>query len=228
LTEKISTGEKFVVDLNPSNFKQSGAQAFANKNYDEAIAQWSESLKQDQNDPETLIYQSNALIGELPAYSIAVPVPVEAELNVAKEIFRGIAQAQYEINQNGGINNKPIKVIIANDRNNPKTAKELALNFSQNNSILGIIGHFSSNITLEAAQIYEMQGLVMVFPTSSSVALSNVGSYVFRTVSSDCFTGNALVEYLTNNLQIKQAALLYERCLSEFSRDKRRRNSSRI
>lgn len=209
MTEKISTGEKFVVDLNPSNFKQSGAQAFANKNYDEAIAQWSESLKQDQNDPETLIYQSNALIGELPAYSIAVPVPVEAELNVAKEIFRGIAQAQYEINQNGGINNKPIKVIIANDRNNPKTAKELALNFSQNNSILGIIGHFSSNITLEAAQIYEMQGLVMVFPTSSSVALSNVGSYVFRTVSSDCFTGNALVEYLTNNLQIKQAALLY-------------------
>ena len=209
LVDKISTGEKFVIDLNPSNSKQSGAQAYARKNYEEAISQWSESLKEEQNDPETLIYQNNARIGKQQAHSIAVPVPVEAEVNVAKEMLRGTAQAQYEINQNGGINNKPIKIIIANDRNNPKTAKELALNFSQDDSILGVVGHFSSNVTLEAAQIYETQGLVMVSPTSSSVALSNVGSYVFRTVSSDCFTGNALVEYLTNNLKVKQAALLY-------------------
>lgn len=209
LIEKMSEGEKFVMDLNPSELKQSGAQAFANKNYEKAIAQWSASLKQQQNDPETLIYQNNARIGEQSAYRIAVPVPVEAEINVAKEILRGTAQAQYKINQNGGINNKPIKIVIANDRNSPDTAKELALNFSQDDSILGVVGHFSSNVTLEAAQVYETEGLVMVSPTSSSVALSNVGSYVFRTVSSDCFTGNALVEYLTNNLKIKQAALLY-------------------
>lgn len=209
LDTRISAGEKILLELEPNTHQETAAAAYAYGNYQQAVSQWEDSLKLQRNDPETLIYLNNARIGDNPAFSIAVPIPVEAELNVAKEILRGAAQAQQEINSRGGINGKPIKLIVANDSNDPNVAKKLAARFSQNLDILGIIGHFSSNVTLEAAQVYQERGLVVISPTSTSTAISNVGSYVFRTVSSDCFAGNALVEHLVNNIQVKQAAVLY-------------------
>ena len=208
VADKISAGEKLLFSETNSS-QETAAKAFADLDYQQAASLWSQSLEQQSNDPETLIYYNNARIGDRPSYSLAVPVPIDGETNVAQEILRGAAQAQQTINDSGGLNNRPIKLIIANDRNNPQTAKKLAATFAQNPDVLGIIGHFSSDVTLEAARIYQEQGLVIISPTSTSVALSNVGSYIFRTVSSDCFAGNALVEYLTQNLQVKQTALLY-------------------
>ena len=170
---------------------------------------WESSLKKQRNDPETLIYLNNARIGRQGSYTIGVPVPVGAEINVAKEILRGAAQAQNKINQNGGINGKPVKLVIADDSNNLNLARKIAERFSQDSEILGIVGHFSSDVTLEAAQIYQNKSLVAISPTSSSVAISNAGNYVFRTVSSDCFAGNALAEHLVNQIGVERAAVLY-------------------
>ncbi|HBY75884.1 MAG TPA: ABC transporter substrate-binding protein, partial [Cyanobacteria bacterium UBA11148] len=50
---------------------------------------------------------------------IAVSVPMESNLNKAQEILRGVAQAQNEVNRNGGINGMLLKVAIANDENDP-------------------------------------------------------------------------------------------------------------
>ncbi|MEM6614608.1 MAG: ABC transporter substrate-binding protein [Cyanobacteria bacterium P01_C01_bin.72] len=209
LADQISEGEEILLGLNSSTQKQAAADAYSSGNYDQAISLWESTLEQKRNDPETLIYLSNARIADQPVYSIAVPVPGDAEVNVAQEILRGAAQAQFLINSSGGINGKPVKLIIANDRNNPEVAQELAAVFSQDPEILGVIGHFSSNVSLEAAQVYQKEGLVMISPTSSSVALSNVGSYVFRTVSSDCMSGNALATYLTDKMNVTQVAVLF-------------------
>ena len=209
LDNRISAGEKILLDNNPNTQKQTAADAHAYGNYERAASQWESSLKLQRNDPETLIYLNNARIGKSPSYSIGVPVPIDAEINVAKEILRGAAQAQERINSNGGIKGKPVKLIVANDSNDLNIAKELADRFSQDSNILGIVGHFSSNVTLEAAQVYQEKGLVVISPTSSSTAISNVGSYVFRTVSSDCFSANALVEHLIDRIQVKQAAVVY-------------------
>ena len=209
LEARISEGEQTLLDPEPNIQKQTANAAYEYGDYQKAESQWEASLQLQRNDPETLIYLNNARIGNDPAYSIAVPVPIDAEINVAKEILRGAAQAQQEINTNGGVKGKPIKIAIANDGNNPNLAQQLAHAFNQNSEILGVIGHFSSDVTLEAAQVYQSEGLVAISPTSSSTAISNVGSYVFRTVSSDCFAGNALVEYSVNQLRVNQAAIIY-------------------
>ncbi|MEL6929044.1 MAG: ABC transporter substrate-binding protein [Cyanobacteria bacterium J06600_6] len=209
MADKISEGEEILLSSNSLTQKQAGADAYRKGNYSQAVSLWSSALEQQRNDPETLIYLNNARIGEDSAHHIAVPVPGDSEINAAREILRGAAQAQFQINSSGGINGQPIKLIIANDRNNPELAQQLARKFSQNLDILGVIGHFSSNVTLEAAQIYQTDGLVVISPTSSSVALSDIGSYVFRTVSSDCVSGNALATYLIEQVKIANAAVLF-------------------
>ena len=209
LDSQPSTGEKILFQFDSTPEKQAAAQAIANKNYLEAESILEQSLKQQRNDPEALIYLNNARIGDDKANTIAVSVPVGTELTTAKEILRGVAQAQDEINQQGGINNVPLKVVIVNDDNDPQVAEQVAQNLAQEKNILGVIGHFSSGVTLATAPIYEQNKLVAISPTSTSVELSKAGEYIFRTVPSDRFTSNALSKYFIEQLNLSKAAVIY-------------------
>jgi branched-chain amino acid transport system substrate-binding protein len=123
--------------------------------------------------------------------------------------MRGVAQAQNEINAAGGINGKPLKIIIADDRNNPETAQQIAQALVNNKDILGVVGHFTSNVTFAASKIYQDNSLVVISATSTSVDLVNAGNYVFRTVPSDRFAGHALAKYLLNQLKKQKAAVFF-------------------
>lgn len=204
-----SAGEKILLQSDSTPQKQEAVQAIANKNYAEAKSLLEQSLSKQRNDPEALIYLNNAWIGDDKAYTIAVSVPIGTELTSTKEILRGVAQAQNEINRQGGINSVPLKVTIINDDNNPQQAEQVAQSLVKDKDILGVIGHFSSNVTLATAPIYENNKLVAISSTSTSVELSKAGEYIFRTVPSDRFTSNALSKYFIEELKLNKAAVVY-------------------
>lgn len=205
----ISTGNRELIAENSNEKKKAAISAIASGDYQQAISFLETSLKIDRNDPEALIYLNNARIGNNESYILVASVPISSNLNVAREMLRGVAQAQDEINQNGGIAGKPLKIAIADDGNNPDTARKLAEAYIKNKAILGVIGHFSSEVTLAAAPIYQEKGLVAISPTSTSIELSGASQYVFRTVPSDRYAGNALAKYFLENLKKRKAAIVY-------------------
>lgn len=178
--DRISLGSKILVMMGATSQKQAGVEAFAAQDYGTAIAQFQTSLQKYRNDPETLIYLNNAKAGN--NVKIAVSVPIGSNLNVAQEMLRGVAQAQDEVNQNGGINGVKLQVEIVNDENAPEIAQQVATELVNDKRILAVVGHNSSNATLSAAPVYQQGGLVMVTPTSLANNLSGLGSYIFRTV----------------------------------------------
>jgi branched-chain amino acid transport system substrate-binding protein len=208
-SDKISQGSTILINQDITPEKQAAVKALATENYEQAVTQLEQSLTKQHNDPESLIYLNNALIAEGKAYNLAVAVPISTEITTAQEILRGVAQAQTEINHQGGINGVPIKITIADDDNEAETAKQIAETLAKNKDILGVIGHYASDITLAVAPIYEQNGLVAISPTSTSVSLSDVGDYIFRAVPSDRFTGNALAQYALNQMKQRQVALIY-------------------
>ncbi len=214
---QLSAGEKILIPKEGTAEKQAGIEAFATGNYKQAVRELEASLKAKRNDPEALIYLNNARIGNSKSYGIAASMPIGVEVNAAKEMLRGVAQAQNEINQVGGINGVPLKVTIANDHNNPEVAKQVAQAFGDNRDILGVVGHFGSSVTLAGAEIYQKRELVVISPTSTSVALSRVGKYVFRTVPSDRFAGSALSRYMLRKLN-KQKGAVFFNSASDYSK----------
>ncbi|MCP2731764.1 ABC transporter substrate-binding protein, partial [Limnofasciculus baicalensis] len=170
---RISLGDKILLDSVTNSYKEAGIKAVADKNFALAINKFQKSLEITRNDPETLIYLNNAKIGNSKALNIAVSVPIGSNINVAQEILRGVAQAQNEVNQHGGINGMGLKIAIANDDNNPKIGKKLATEFVKNPTILAVVGHNASDVSLAAAEIYQGQ-LVMISPTSFAKTLSVV------------------------------------------------------
>jgi branched-chain amino acid transport system substrate-binding protein len=167
------------------------------------------SLRANRNDPEALIYLNNARIGEAQSYTIAIAVPAEAAQNPALEVLRGVAQAQTEVNQAGGINNVPLRVVIADDGNTPETATQLAQTLVDRPEVLAVVGHFSSDVSIATAPIYTTGTLPVMSPTSTSVQISGLSDYFFRTVPSDRFAATALARYVLQTLKQQRVAIFF-------------------
>jgi branched-chain amino acid transport system substrate-binding protein len=209
LSTRLSWGQQSLTPGISTADRQRGIEAMAANNYAAAIAAFEASLASRRNDPESLIYLNNARIGSGLAHTIAVSVPIANATNIALEILRGVAHAQNQINQAGGINGIPLKVTIASDDNDPEVAKAIAQALVNDAEILGVIGHYSSSTTLAAATVYETGQLVMLSPTSTAVALSDAGDYIFRTVPSDRLAANTLADYMLNQKQYQRVAVFY-------------------
>jgi len=155
--------------------KQAGTRAIAAGSTHQAINNLENALRVNPNDPEALIYLNNARLGDHKAYTLAVAVPLSHDLDSALEVLRGVARTQDEVNQSGGIGGTPLRVIIADDENRPDLARAIAQTLVNDPDVLGVVGHCGSEAALAA--IYQQQQLVAISPLSTSVDLSNAGSY---------------------------------------------------
>lgn len=198
LQQYISIGDKILVLADTNYHKKAGVQAFAKDNFARAYNLFELSLKSHPNDPESLIYFNNsaALLSSKSTVKIVVSVPIGSNLNVASEILRGVAMAQDQINQKGGVNNQKLLLVqIANDNNDPALSKKLASYFVSDSNLLAVVGHNASNASIAACSIYQQGKLVMISPTSFSVQLSECGEYIFRTVPSIRSAAEQLAHY---------------------------------
>ncbi|MGB2927223.1 MAG: ABC transporter substrate-binding protein [Limnothrix sp.] len=211
IAERLSGGERLLLQGNTNDARDEGIAAYAAGDFGEAAKLFATARAEQGNRPDILIYLNNAKASQADYHTIAVVVPLaeDTETGIAEELLRGVAQAQEEVNQQGGINGKFLKVVIADDDDDAAIATDVAAKLSDDPDILGVVGHFSSDSSLAAGEIYQENGLVMISPTSTSVNLSGSGNYIFRTVPSDRFAGNALFDYLEKKLQVKNVAIFY-------------------
>ena len=215
-SDRLSQGERILVPVesradNPAfaQAKQAGVAAMVAQQYGQAVTQFESAIQTSRNSPETLIYLNNARIGTNKSYTIAVAVPVSADPNGSLEILRGVAQAQSEVNQAGGVKGVPLKVAIVSDDNSPEVAQQMANTLVQKPEVLGVVGHYASDVTLAAASVYNPGGLVCISPISTTVKLSGFGKYIFRTVPSDYIAAGALADYTVKTLQQKNVAVFF-------------------
>jgi branched-chain amino acid transport system substrate-binding protein len=202
----MSLGDKILVTADTNPHKQAGVEAFAQGDYVAAVEKFQSSLKTHQNDPETLIYLNNARVylnnpnGKSLAIKIAVSVPIGGVLDLAKETLRGVAQAQDEVNRNGGINGTPLQLQIANTDGNREKIKQLDLEFINDPRILAVVG-YSPDVST-----YNQGGLVRISPVNP-VKLSEKAKYVFYTMPSPGIFADALARYIVQDSRLKNIAI---------------------
>ncbi|RAM49327.1 MAG: receptor ligand binding family protein [Hapalosiphonaceae cyanobacterium JJU2] len=223
--ERISFGEKSLISGKSSDKKKAGMKAIAEKNWQDAIEKLRESLTENHNDPEALIFLNNANVGTTASYTIAVSVPISKDPNGSLEILRGIAQAQSEFNSSKGESQRRLKVAIASDDNDPEVTKQVATALVNDSNVLGVVGHYASGVTIAAKDIYTSNELVAITPISTSVDLTknsdsskNSKPYIFRTVPSDSDTAQALKIYMSQNLNKNNNVAIFYNSDSNYSK----------
>ena len=206
ILESMGTHALFIENQSPA--KTDGLAAYSRKDYREAINQFNQALQQHPEDPETRIYLNNASVLEnsknpdlLPVIAV-IASPSEVDIS-AIEILKGEALAQQQKNQDGKTQ-VLVKIII--DNNNLELAKKVADKLVRDQSIKGVVGHLSSNVSIETAKIYENGGLVAISPSSSSTQLTAQDNYnyIFRSVPNSIMMAKTLANYaVTKNAKTK-------------------------
>ncbi len=214
LDDKLSCGEEILLKTDTSPEKQAGVIAYEQGKYQEAIA-WFEKHRQiDRYDPENLIYLNNAQleVQKRPFDTIAAAVPLNNPRDggdAGKEILRGIAHFQTEINDQVSVSGRGLRVLIGDDANDGQQAQQIAKRIVKQPDILGIVGHYSSDSTRNALPTYQDAHLVLISPTSTAQTLAEDSSIFFRTVPRDEVNASALAQYLFHQLKQQKVALFY-------------------
>jgi len=124
---------------------------------------------------------------------------------------RGIEIAVKEINENGGINGRPLEVIYEDSQDKDTEAVNAANKLISVDKVPVIIGPMKSGETLAVAPIAEDNKVILITPTATSPKVTDAGEYIYRGCSRIDKQVEALVDYAIEKYGAKKAAILFSK-----------------
>ena len=141
---------------------------------------------------------------------VAAPWPWEAR---GDELLygQGLDLAVQEVNETGGIVGRKIRLIRPDDRQSVNEGRLVAQRLAEDPQVMAVIGHLQSYVTVPAAAIYDLAGLTLVSPASTSAELTSRNyARVFRATLTDRAIGRQMADYAIEQ-DYRRAAVYYVR-----------------
>jgi branched-chain amino acid transport system substrate-binding protein len=125
----------------------------------------------------------------------------------------GIHLAAEEINAEGGVLGKKIKIVTEDDQSKPEEAVTAVQKLINQNKVVALIGEVASSRSLAAAPIAQRAKIPMLSPASTNPKVTQVGDYIFRACFIDPFQGAAMANFAMSHPagpKAKRFAILYD------------------
>ncbi len=123
----------------------------------------------------------------------------------------GLEMAIDEANAAGGIGGRKLRIVRFDDQETIDQGGIVAQQIAQNPDIVAVVGHLQSYITVQAANVYDQAGLVLVAPTATDLDLTERGyKRVFRATFNDKSVGRQLADFVAAQ-RLKRVAIYYIR-----------------
>lgn len=142
---------------------------------------------------------------------IAVAGPMSGDgAEYGKAFQEGAELAVSQFNEKGGYEGRKVKIVLGDDKNDPKEAANVAQKLSSDESVVAVIGHWSSSATFAGIPIYNRSKVPMITPTASHPDITKKeNEWIFRSSTTQDLEGKNLADYAVNKLKHKNIAVLY-------------------
>ena len=137
------------------------------------------------------------------------------------DTISGVELAVEEINRQGGVLDRPLKLVILDNKSTPIDSTIAAQEAVRLQS-MAVIGADWSSHSLAIAPVLQKAGIPMISPTSTNPKVTRVGNYIFRVCFLDSFQGKAMARLAYHELKARKAVVLkiidedYSLVLAEF------------
>lgn len=109
---------------------------------------------------------------------------------------QGLEMAVAEANAAGGVLGRRVRLVREDDRGSVDEGRLVAQRLATNPDVVAVIGHLQSFVSVPAAAIYDLSGVVMLAPTATDPELTTQGySRVFRATFTDKVVGRQMADY---------------------------------
>jgi len=142
---------------------------------------------------------------------IALAGPITGKYSsTGKCMVQGASLFFDEINRTGGINGKKIVLDIFDDKNKAELAQSVALQIAKANKYIAVIGHFLSDCSETAGQIYKKYQIPVISPTSSNKSVTKDNEWFFRNVHDNFKQCSFLASYIKKSFPNENVSIIYE------------------
>lgn len=143
---------------------------------------------------------------------IGVAGPLTGDLAVfGADQLNGMKLAVEEWNARGGVLGKKIALVEGDDQRDPKQAVSAA-NKLINDGVVGVVGHFNSNCSIPASEVYNKSGIPEISHGSTNPQYTDRGfDNVFRVCGRDDQQGKVSANFAVNVLKAKKVAILHDK-----------------
>ncbi len=118
--------------------------------------------------------------------------------------------AVQEINAQGGVRGRPLRLVARDDSAMAEVAVRVAEELAETPGLVAVIGHLTSTATLAAAPIYNRSRnpVLEISPSASSPAVTDAGAFTFRVCPDDGVHGARLAVWASD--RARSVGVIYQ------------------
>ncbi|MDR2588354.1 MAG: ABC transporter substrate-binding protein [Spirochaetales bacterium] len=140
---------------------------------------------------------------------IAVALPMTGDNAEYGKSFLTAAEIMVEKwNKAGGVLGKQIELVIYDDKNSAEEAASIAQKIVSDKDIIGVLGHFSSGVSMTAAPTYQENKVIEISNCASHPGYSKIGNYIFRNNTVISAEFNVIVDVVANDLKLNKVGII--------------------
>lgn len=159
-----------------------------------------------------LVAASSAMSQEVVIAVVGPMTGDAAQYGIAAK--RGVEIFAQEMNDKGGLSVggklRPIRVVVGDDKADPKEAASVATKFGSDKDVSVVIGHFNSSCCLAGKPIYARYGVVEFSYGCTNPEVSKGSPWTFRNVFEDTFQGQSVANYAKGALGLERVAVFFD------------------
>jgi branched-chain amino acid transport system substrate-binding protein len=159
----------------------------------------------------TILSCSPRLQGEVIVYVAAPLSGWQAE--GGQTVVGGVRLMAERLNRSGGLLGRRVRVVELDDEADSEVAARIASEVAAavgREPVLGVIGHYNSDQTAAAMEVYKDLPIVVITPTATDVSLTAKGyRNFFRVNATDAAQAPAAADFLVHELGAQRIAVVY-------------------
>ncbi len=117
--------------------------------------------------------------------------------------LEGMEAARAQIGEALG---RPIEFSVCDNASTPEGSIACANRFVDE-GVVAVLGTGGSSQAIPAAEVLQEAGIIMITPSSTNNATTEVGDYIFRVAYNDEFQGQVAADYLYNDQEARKVAV---------------------
>ncbi len=121
----------------------------------------------------------------------------------------GIELAVEQLNAEGGIKGKKVKVLYEDDKSTTQEASQKVRQLIDRDKVVAILGEVASSRTIAGGLIANTSKVPLVTPSSTAVEVTQGREYVFRVCFTDEQQGKVAARFVRNDLKKAKAGVFY-------------------
>lgn len=134
-------------------------------------------------------------------------LPLTGEHAQYGEVFRNSAKLRLAAFNQSGVLPVEVEIKYEDSKSDPKEARNIATKFLDDECIVGVIGDFTSTVSMAAGRVYAKGKMPQLSQTASHPDYAKVSKYQFRNITTQAFEGPFVANW-ANEMNFKTFAII--------------------